>query len=94
MRDLNHSIAADAGWRLLEASAINDRGQIVGFGLFGGAQRAFRLDPIAQRFEAVTVPTENFDMASTPIPEPNALVLVAAGLAAIAFGLSKPGYFN
>ena len=94
MRDLNHSIAADAGWRLLEASAINDRGQIVGFGLFGGAQRAFRLDPIAQRFEAVTVLMENFDIASTPIPEPNALVLVAAGLAAIAFGLSKPGYFN
>ena len=93
MRDLNTSIAGDSGWRLLEASAINDSGQIVGFGLFNGAQRAFRLDPIEQRFEDAAL-TATFDVDATPIPEPSALLLVAAGLAAIAFGLSKPNYFN
>ena len=93
MRDLNTSITADSGWRLLEASAINDSGQIVGFGLFNGAQRAFRLDPIEQRFEDAAL-TATFDVDATPIPEPSALLLVAAGLAAIAFGLSKPNYFN
>ena len=31
-----------------QAANTNDSGQIVGFGLFNGAQRAFRLDPIEQ----------------------------------------------
>ncbi len=94
MSDLNTSIATDSGWRLLEASAINDSGQIVGFGLFGGAQRAFRLDPIEQRFEVAMELTKNFDNDAAPVPEPNALLLAAVGLGAIAFGLSKPNYFN
>lgn len=44
MIDLNRALAA-AGWTLLSASDINDRGQIVGSGLHNGAQRAFVLTP-------------------------------------------------
>jgi uncharacterized membrane protein len=40
--DLTDALA-DSSWRLVEASGINDRGQIVGLGLFNGAVRAFLL---------------------------------------------------
>lgn len=45
MRDLNDLIPLDSGWVLNEARAINERGQIVGFGTFGGQTRAFLLEP-------------------------------------------------
>jgi probable HAF family extracellular repeat protein len=82
LRDLNELIAADTGWRLLEASGINDQGQIVGFGIFDGIERAFRLDPISLPDEAAA------------IPEPSSWVLAAIGVAGIALGLARPGYFN
>ena len=43
--DLNTLIPADSGWTLEWATAINDRGQIVGRGTYGGATRAFLLTP-------------------------------------------------
>jgi len=43
--DLNALIPADSGWTLTWATAINDRGQIVGQGTYGGATRAFLLTP-------------------------------------------------
>jgi hypothetical protein len=43
--DLNERVPASAGWVLEEARAINDAGQIVGFGQYGGETRAFRLRP-------------------------------------------------
>ncbi len=46
MLDLNDLIPATSGWRLLRAYDINNAGQIVGTGLYGGRQLAFRLDPI------------------------------------------------
>lgn len=50
VRDLNNLIAPGQGWTLQVARAINDRGQIVGFGkrLINGVEvdRAFRLTPI------------------------------------------------
>jgi probable HAF family extracellular repeat protein len=52
MRDLNDLIPADSGWIMGRATAINDNGQIVGFGRFSGvvddpiAWRAFLLTPI------------------------------------------------
>jgi probable HAF family extracellular repeat protein len=46
--DLNTLIAADSGWTLLGARAINDAGQIVGFGTFNGEFLAYRLDPVPE----------------------------------------------
>ena len=48
MEDLNSFIDANSGWELLTATAINTRGQIVGFGKFGNRQHAFLLTPIAR----------------------------------------------
>ncbi|AOE49692.1 DUF3466 family protein [Kangiella sediminilitoris] len=45
MKNLNELIACNTGWKLTEATAINDSGQIVGFGSIDGEVRAFRLDP-------------------------------------------------
>jgi probable HAF family extracellular repeat protein len=41
MTDLNSLIPADSGWVLEVATGINQVGQIVGLGTFGGTQRAF-----------------------------------------------------
>ena len=38
-------IPCDSGWKLVEATSINNSGQIVGFGVKDGEIRAFRLDP-------------------------------------------------
>ena len=91
MRDLNQLIAADMGWRLSEASAINNNGQIVGFGMKNGVQHAFRLDPIAMAFASSARAALVQDIAapspSLAIPEPSALLLfTAAGAAGIAMG--------
>lgn len=45
MEDLNSLIDAASGWELLTATAINNQGQIVGFGKFGNRQHAFLLTP-------------------------------------------------
>ncbi len=44
-RDLNTLVPANSGWVLQSAEGINDRGQIVGYGSFGGQTRAFLLEP-------------------------------------------------
>jgi probable HAF family extracellular repeat protein len=43
--NLNDLIPANSGWTLQAATAINDRGQIAGFGMIHGEIHAFRLDP-------------------------------------------------
>jgi len=45
MADLNSLIPAEAGWVLISARGINDRGQVVGVGLYRGEERAFLLTP-------------------------------------------------
>ena len=45
MQDLNTLISADADWALKDAHSINDRGQIAGWGLHHGQERAFLLTP-------------------------------------------------
>ena len=45
--DLNRVIPADLGWYLTNATGINDRGQIVGFGTINGHNHAFLLTPTA-----------------------------------------------
>jgi probable HAF family extracellular repeat protein len=78
LRDLNELIAADTGWRLLEASDINNNGQIVGFGTFNGLQRAFRLDLLDDESG------EEGHVPDIGIPEPGTYALMAIGLAGIA----------
>lgn len=43
--DLNTADGIPEGWVLAEARGINNRGQIVGRGVYGGADRAFLLTP-------------------------------------------------
>jgi probable HAF family extracellular repeat protein len=45
MTDLNNLIPANLGWDLTSASAINDFGQIVGYGTLNGKTRGFLLSP-------------------------------------------------
>jgi probable HAF family extracellular repeat protein len=49
-QDLNKLIPSDSGWELLAATALNNRGQIVGYGYLNSQdrchQRAFLLTPI------------------------------------------------
>jgi T5SS/PEP-CTERM-associated repeat protein/probable HAF family extracellular repeat protein len=47
MKDLNNFVPADSGWALVSAEAINQRGQIVGFGVINGQTHAFLLTPLA-----------------------------------------------
>jgi probable HAF family extracellular repeat protein len=54
--DLNGQLdATGAGWTLTEARAINDAGQIVGVGRFGGTDRGFILDPIMVAAQPSTI---------------------------------------
>src|SRR6185503_4554041 len=46
MVDLNTLIAPLSGWELLDASAINDAGQITGQGLINNEYHAYLLTPI------------------------------------------------
>ncbi|MCW3052237.1 MAG: hypothetical protein JWN14_1407, partial [Chthonomonadales bacterium] len=46
MVDLNSLLPADSGWVLTNANGINDRGQIVGSGIYQGKQRAYLLSPL------------------------------------------------
>jgi hypothetical protein len=44
-RDLNSLLSGDSGWKLELATAINDKGEIVGHGELNGAERGFVLIP-------------------------------------------------
>jgi probable HAF family extracellular repeat protein len=46
--DLNDLISGDLGWVLTSAYAINDAGQIVGTGTYGGDSRMFLLTPVPE----------------------------------------------
>jgi probable HAF family extracellular repeat protein len=48
MVDLNSLIDPQSGWELTSAQAINDAGQITGYGQIGGQQHAFLLTPVAE----------------------------------------------
>ena len=48
MIDLNSLIPSNSGWVLGRAQAINDLGQIVGFGYYNGQTRAFLLNPTSK----------------------------------------------
>jgi uncharacterized membrane protein len=45
---LTNLLPNNSGWLLLGATAINDRGQIVGFGIFDGQLRGFRMSAVPE----------------------------------------------
>jgi probable HAF family extracellular repeat protein len=47
-RHLEELITPDAGWLLEQATSINDRGQIVGYGLLNDQVRGFLLTPVPE----------------------------------------------
>ena len=58
MQDLNQLIPADSGWVLTEARAINEAGQIVGYGIIKGERHAFLLTPSAKHTMGQSRPAE------------------------------------
>jgi probable HAF family extracellular repeat protein len=46
MTELNKLLPPNSGWKLQYANAINNKGQIVGYGTFQGQTRAFLLTPL------------------------------------------------
>jgi probable HAF family extracellular repeat protein len=81
MTDLNTLIGPDSGWVLMEAYAINDRGQIAGTGLFNGRMSAYRLDPVpapSHRFAMM------FEPPPTATPEPGTTTILVFGLVMLA----------
>lgn len=49
MLDLNTLIPSESGWVLQVARAINDKDEIVGFGVINGKSRAFLLEPVHRK---------------------------------------------
>jgi probable HAF family extracellular repeat protein len=48
MIDLNSLIDPESGWILYQGTGINDAGQVVGCGLYGGTTHIFRLTPVPE----------------------------------------------
>jgi probable HAF family extracellular repeat protein len=64
MINLQTQIPANSGWKLRQATGINDQGQITGFGQYNGKNRVFLLTPTVAPQANVTDSTD-----------PNALIL-------------------
>jgi probable HAF family extracellular repeat protein len=76
MTDLNALVDPLSGWTLIEARAINDHGQIVGYGALSGdaGTRAFLLTPIPQG----------------AVPEPATWALMILGFGLVAGVMRRP----
>jgi hypothetical protein len=48
MTDLNNLIDPALGWEILKGTAINDHGQIVGFGTINGQTHGFVMTPVPE----------------------------------------------
>lgn len=55
MYDLNNLIAADSGWELMDAQAINDSGLIVANGIYNGVAKACILTPVPEPSSVVVL---------------------------------------
>ena len=56
MMDVNGMIPTNSGWELMQARAINEMGQIVGWGMHNGHTNAFLMTPVAGMTEMVSEP--------------------------------------
>ena len=54
LTDLSSLVTNSVGWTGLQATAINDSGEIVGFGVFHGQQQAFALMPVPEASTTVS----------------------------------------
>ncbi|SDW34448.1 PEP-CTERM protein-sorting domain-containing protein [Nitrosomonas oligotropha] len=71
-------VVIEAGWTSLYAKAINDNGQIVGFGILDGVSQAFLLSGADDEdFYRSYVP---FPLTPLPVPEPSTYAMLLAGL--------------
>jgi len=59
MIDLNTLIPAGSGWTLQVGTAMNDNGQITGYGIINGELHAFLLTPVAYNFVGFLQPVDN-----------------------------------
>ena len=75
---LNTLISPGSGWNLLTATAINDAGQIVGFGFKGGAVRSYFLNPL-----------DGFGVSTVPEPASWAMLIAGFGLVGAAMRRRK-----
>lgn len=79
MQDLNHLIATGSGWILMDARAINDRGQITGVGKFGAETHAFLLTPILPPLQITSITElENGEMRIRGLGAPSQRYTVEA----------------
>jgi probable HAF family extracellular repeat protein len=81
MVDLNSLIAANSGWVLSQAFAINDSGQIAGSGLLDGVEYAFRLDYVPEYSDP--------NIPSSTVPEPPTWTFAITGLLLVALSKSR-----
>jgi uncharacterized membrane protein len=79
--NLNGLLLPGSGWQLLAANGINNAGQIIGRGIYGGVEQAFLLTP--QALAAETQPN------ALAVPEPSAFWLAAAALFALVYFRSR-----
>ena len=63
MIDLNTAVSPTSGWTLLDATNINNAGQITGFGTYNGQSEAYLLTPTADS-PAAAVPLPNAGYAA------------------------------
>jgi probable HAF family extracellular repeat protein len=70
--DLNSLVNVALGWTLINATDINDAGQIVGYGTLNGQTEAFLLTPDQTPLGG-----------PAPVPEPSTIFLLSAGLAGL-----------
>lgn len=62
VKDLNSFVPANSGWVLVAANGINDKGEIVGEGIYNGVTSAFLLTPDPQVFPQFFPPTHGTDL--------------------------------
>ncbi len=71
--DLQDQIPANSGWKLRQATGINDQGQITGFGQHHGKMRAFLLTPTVAPQANATAPDAFAAKAANKPPQQQAL---------------------
>ncbi len=86
MIDLNAILPQNSGWQLLDAYGINGSNEIVGTGLYGGAEHAFALS-LAQPQPLLASDPPPADPPSDPAPVPEAATSILTFCGACTLGL-------